>query len=229
MATRPQNGLPLVERDLGPAPDHLAGPATRPTLSRLRWSVGADRLSLLPPSKSRTVAASRSFATFRETLERARAPGIATMVVGAAAVTTGMLAVGGSLALIVGAVVGALGIRWTLQPIAGSGRRYAASGITRPRTGRVTFLLRVWQNGARADLILPSTTDPTMNLSSQSFRTRSHFTRLIDGAFGRGGPYLLSTLHQGGRPLGLSPSRRPPRAPSFPTRQVLKGWNHEST
>jgi len=174
--------------------------AVRQNPSGTRESSMATRLRLLPSPRSRGAAARLSFAAIRRTMLRARAPGIVSMIVGAASVATGMLVVGGSLAVIVGAVVGALGIRWTLEPRnAGSSRRYEASGMTRPRTGRVTFLLRVWQNSARTDLVHPPATDPTMNPSSQSLRTRSHFTRLIDGDFGRGGPYLWSTLHQGGQ------------------------------
>lgn len=81
------------------------------------------------------------------------------MVLGAAAVTTGLLGEGGSLALIVGAGMGVLGIYWTLQPISsGSGRRAGTTAPVRERDafpGRVTFTPRARQNGTQADLALP--------------------------------------------------------------------------
>ena len=89
--------------------------------------------------------AGRRYSTFRQTLIRFAGPGLGMLIVGAAAVSTGLL-IGSSLAVIVGAWSGVYGLLLWAPRFAGSPRLRSSVPI---RVRRVTA-------GRRWRIVLPS-------------------------------------------------------------------------
>ncbi len=107
-----QNGFPLINRDSSAPADRglaLAAGTTSATLRFEQSRVGSDRLGISPPPVSDVARARDPLAAFPADGLRHRGPGVALMVVGAAAIVTGLL-IDESLITILGAGTGLVGL-----------------------------------------------------------------------------------------------------------------------
>ena len=107
-----QNGFPLVTRDSSVSSDRGLALTAGTTSAPLRFEqslVGSDRLGISPPPVPDAVAARDPLAAFQGTSLRHRGPGVALMLVGAAAIVTGLL-IDESLITILGAGTGLVGL-----------------------------------------------------------------------------------------------------------------------